>query len=114
MTDEPDKPAGGSGAQRDPAARRPDGMPVGTPFPKGVSGNPSGMPKGHGEFRALIRKMTPAAVEQLTAKVEAGDLDAIRFVIEQGWGKAVTAPAEEGSGENVQRVVYELRVKDGA
>lgn len=101
MTDDP-----ANRAQQVP--RNPDGT-----FPPGVSGNPAGRPKRHAEFRELIREMTPKAVERLTEKVEAGDLDAIRFVIEQGWGKAVTAPAEEGSGENIQRVVYELRVKEG-
>lgn len=103
MTDEP--PA--NRPQQEPT-RNPDGT-----WPKGVSGNPAGRPKLHAQFRDLMRDMTPAAIEKLTEAVKAGNLEAIKFVVEQGWGKAVTAPAEEGSGENVQRVVYELRVKDG-
>ena len=98
-------------------ANRPEQEPTrnadGT-WPKGVSGNPNGRPKAHAQFRDLMRDMTPEAVKKLKLAIEKGDLDAIKFVIEQGWGKAVTAPAEDGSGENVQRVVYELRVKDGA
>lgn len=36
---------------------RPDGMPVGTPFPPGVSGNPAGMKKGTKSLASIIREL---------------------------------------------------------
>jgi hypothetical protein len=75
--------------------------------------------KWYADFRAAARAKSPAALDVLVKtmedeKVSAGDrLRAAQLVIENGFGKPVTAPAEEGSGENVQRVVYELRVKEG-
>ena len=39
------------------AARRPDGMPVGTPFPKGVSGNPAGLKPGTVSIKTELQKL---------------------------------------------------------
>ncbi|TBH23631.1 hypothetical protein ELG64_09000 [Rhizobium leguminosarum] len=45
------------------AARRPDGMPVGTPFPKGVSGNPDGRKPGSVSIKAELQKLIDLTIK---------------------------------------------------
>lgn len=45
------------------AGRRPDGMPVGTPFPKGKSGNPAGRQPGCVSIKAELRKLLQVVIK---------------------------------------------------
>ena len=70
---------------------------VGRPFPKGVSGNPSGRPGGYEEFRALCKSHTPEAVEALRAALGNNDssgVAAARVLLEYAWGKPSSAPED--------------------
>ena len=58
--------AAASGSQRK--------MPKGTPFPKGVSGNPSGMPKRNLDFRDACREFMDAeGWERMKARARTDD-----------------------------------------
>ena len=58
--------AASSGDQR----RRPDGLPIGHPFRKGVSGNPSGMGRAAANVIQAAREYTVAAVARLVALMQ--------------------------------------------
>ena len=63
----------------------------------GPSPNPSGMPAGHAELRALCRKHTPEAIAALAARVAQGGVDCVaaaRALLEYGWGKPSSAPED--------------------
>lgn len=64
-------------------------------FAKGVSGNPNGRPKDYGGFRESMRDMGKKAAAVLSELLEHGEeaqrLNAARFVLEMGWGKATQA-----------------------
>mgnify|MGYP007112198659 CR=1 FL=1 len=66
----------------------------GRPFVKGVSGNPSGRPKGYAAFRDGMRELTPEAIEALRQDLLNPDrrTAAARAVLEYAWGKAPSAP----------------------
>ena len=69
--------------------------PEHTRFRKGVSGNPSGMPKGVAEVRALARQHTPAAMAALVEVCTnrrappSARVSAATVLLDRGWGKAV-------------------------
>jgi len=69
----------------------------GRPFPKGRSGNPGGRPKVYAEFQELCRSQTPEAIATLVSALKAGDASSVaaaRVLLEYGWGKPPSAPAD--------------------
>lgn len=62
-----------------------------TRFKPGQSGNPSGRPKGHNEFRDELRKLSPKVVKRLKTLVSHRDpsiaLQAMKLCIEHAWGR---------------------------
>ena len=60
-------------------------------WPKGISGNPSGRPRGHTEVRVLARSHGPAAIKRLRELMDSNDLpvavSAAKALLDRGWGK---------------------------
>jgi hypothetical protein len=102
------------------AKRRPDGMSVGRPFPKGKSGNEAGRPVGSLSLKSVLRRildtelknepdpllegvsrnMTAGEKAMLNLAVKAvadGDLKAIRDIVEMLEGKPFQAVSVEGA-----------------
>ena len=62
------------------------------PWGKGLSGNPGGRPKGHGEIRELARRYTRIALSTLveiatSGKTESARVAAAVALLDRGWGK---------------------------
>jgi len=91
--------------------RKAKGKPRGRPFPKGVSGNAGGRPKGYAEWRELCRDRTPEALEALAKAMAGGGAAAVaaaRFIIETAWGRAAASPGESQSQSVGPSVLDEL------
>jgi hypothetical protein len=80
------------------AKRKP---PVGKPWPKGVSGNPTGRPKGIGEVEAAAREHTTDAIETLRLIMLACRTDAEGAVVD----KIVDKTLVRASGEAAVRLI---------
>jgi hypothetical protein len=65
------------------------------PFPKGVSGNPGGRPKG---IAAKAREHTDAALDVLVEGMGDNDprvrVTAAKEILDRGWGKPLTMTAD--------------------
>lgn len=89
--------------------------PRGKPWPKGVSGNAGGRPKGYGEFRELCRDYSPQALETLGKAMQGGGAAAVaaaRFIIETAWGRAPAPPAEAQVKAEAEASVFSTLTRD--
>jgi len=70
-------------------------------WPKGVSGNPDGRPKGVSEIGALARTHAPAAIarlfELMYSKDEAIAVSAARALLDRGLGKPAMSITTDGA-----------------
>lgn len=84
-----------NGAKKDAQNSKPTAP--GTPFPKGVSGNPGGRPKMSPEQRAAFTELSELGIGELRRILKdpvAKDSDKIKaseVAFERAWGKAVQA-----------------------
>jgi hypothetical protein len=88
----------------------------GRPWPKGVSGNPTGKRRHPISFDLIkrCRELTPDLVEQLVALTTHKDpkvqLQAITYLVDRGWGRARQAVEVSGpEGERLFPRPEELR-----
>ncbi|MDI3298260.1 MAG: hypothetical protein QJR08_03720 [Bacillota bacterium] len=84
--------------------------PPGRPFPKGVSGNPGGMPKGVAEVKALARQWAPRAIETLVdimlhGQHERARIAAAEALLDRGFGKPTQPLAGDPEMPPLQIVV---------
>jgi hypothetical protein len=94
---------------------------VGRPFPKGVSGNPGGRPKG---IAAKAREHTETALDVLVAGMADNDarvrIAAAKEILDRGYGKALTMTAdisnkiEEFDDESLDAAISVLRSAIGS
>jgi len=89
---------------------KPTGRAPGNPnWKPGVSGNPSGRPKGWAEIQALARVHAPHAVERLAELVDSADekvaVAAAQAILDRGYGKprqALEVTGEDGGPLQIQ------------
>ena len=89
---------------------------IGRPFPKGVSGNPGGRPKG---IAAKAREHTDSALDVLVNGLTDADgrirIAAAKEILDRGYGKALTMTAdisnkiEEFDDESLDAAISALR-----
>lgn len=76
-------------------------------FPPGQSGNPGGRPKGQREFRLRCREFMTARgwalLEKLATTKGREQIHALKFIAEQGFGRA--AQSIEMSGDASLRII---------
>ncbi len=110
-------------ASSTPQGRKP---PVGRPFPKGVSGNPSGQPKGVREVREAARQHTALAMRTLAEACRAkrapwsARVAAAEALLSRGWGKPAqpvevndARPLSSVPAEVLVAAVAKLRIEGG-
>jgi hypothetical protein len=89
------------------AKRRPDGMPFGRPFPKGVSGNPDGKPKGLRHSKTILRELL--AIEEDVVDEFTGEkrrVNQLELILAK-----LVANAKKGEGFSIDRVLDRLEGK---
>jgi hypothetical protein len=99
---------------------------VGRPFPKGVSGNPSGQPKGVREVREAAREHTALAMQTLAEACRSkrapwsARVAAAEALLSRGWGKPSqpveindNRPLAGVSAEVLVAAVARLRIEGG-
>lgn len=85
---------------------------IGRPFPKGVSGNPSGRPKADKEFRDSCRLHSEEAVETLLGimrkekAMSSAKVAAARILLAYAWG----APTNTDEAGNSNLVINILKL----
>ena len=92
---------------------------VGRPFPKGVSGNPGGVPKDEISVRTLARSKGPRCIELLMGIAEDTDektehrIAACEVLLDRGFGKPVQeASLDVNIKPQVVRIPQHLNVPD--
>ena len=91
---------------------------------KGKSGNPNGRPRKPKAFTELLRKLLAAKredgrtrmeaiVEQLMAKAEAGEIDAIKYLCDRLDGKPRQAVELSGDEARPLRITYVIGNEGG-
>jgi hypothetical protein len=111
---------------RTAADKRPDGMPVGTPFKKGESGNPNGRPAGIPDLKTHIQNIMngkvalPDPIKETLIKAVGGERTPLEATIivgmlqalqgDKGWGQLLW---EHGWDKPTQRNQNEHTGKDG-
>ena len=74
---------------------------TGNRWPKGVSGNPGGRPKGASEVRELARSHAPAAIARLRQLIDCKDpsvaVSAAKAMLDRGYGKPEQSITTDGS-----------------
>jgi hypothetical protein len=83
-------------------------------FQPGVSGNPSGRPKGQSEFRELMRQSLPAErlIGALDALIAAGDPKATIYAIDQQLGKPAQSITVSGDPERPLHALIGVVARD--
>lgn len=105
----------------DDALKTANQQQIGRPFPKGVSGNPGGRPKG---IAAKAREHADKAVEVLVAGMADNDarvrIAAAKEILDRGYGKPLTMTAdvtnkiEEFDDESLDAAISVLRSTIGS
>ena len=92
----PNAPTGLAPYRWRPGERKPGQAP---PFPKGVSGNPGGLPSTYHEARRIARQAAPEMVERLIqiarGRDERAATVAAQAVLDRAFGKPKEAPPVE-------------------
>lgn len=86
------------------------------PFPKGKSGNPSGLPKAYKEMARLARSHSPEAIERLVELMRDKrnknvSLRACEVLLDRAWGRAPQAVVGE-AGEGPVKISVSWRGAD--